>query len=66
MKPTLMLMAIALAVSACTRTDPRLATRAIPGAHAAAVGAEREPLATLPPMSPDADDLKIVDYSTGD
>lgn len=68
MKPTLMLTLIALAITACTRTDERLATRTVTNAQAAAPVAtgERQSLATLPPMSPDADDVHIVDYSTGD
>ena len=64
MKPTFLLTLVtALAISACTRTDERLAARAIPSAHAGSTAAtERDPLATLPPLSPDAEDREIVDY----
>jgi hypothetical protein len=60
MIPTLALIA-ALALAGCTRTDDRMTLETIPTAQAANRGT-LDPLAYLPPISPNAEDREIVDY----
>lgn len=62
MKPTLILTLItSLALFGCARTEERLAADVVSTAHAAPA-VEREPLAALPPLSPNAEDRQIADY----